>query len=174
MSRMKCGHPGNFPVDVVSKSFLDRLLSSLKGHSTSTPGKRVSGCLSRCPRISPTVWMWMSLLTLTTSESMLHRTISPTMCGVAWSTPEEHSLRFVTAGGNVACLSSCFARTIRRWWIGDRDKGVHAHFLVLSVHYNITIWYTHFFLCLKQWRYPQAKAAMGETWKDSGVGHNTS
>ena len=124
----------NFLVDVVSKSFLERLLSLLKGHSTSTSGKRVSGCF---PDVQESLLQfgveWMSLLALTTSESMLHRAISPTVCGVAWITPEEHSLRFVTAGGNVACLSSCVARTIRRWWIGDRDKGVHAHLLVLSV-----------------------------------------
>ena len=54
MSRMKCGHPGNFPVDVVSKNFLEkyseRLLSSLKAHSTSTSGKRVGGCVFRCLR----------------------------------------------------------------------------------------------------------------------------
>ena len=40
---------------------------------------------------------------------------------------------FVIAGGNVACLSSCVTRTTHRWWIGDSDKGVHAHLLVLSV-----------------------------------------
>ena len=43
MSRMECGQPGTFPVDVVSKSFLERygerLLSSLKAHSTSTSMK---------------------------------------------------------------------------------------------------------------------------------------
>ena len=26
-----------------------------------------------------------------------------------------------------------------------------------TINYNITIWYTHLFLCLKQWRYPQQK-----------------
>ena len=26
-----------------------------------------------------------------------------------------------------------------------------------TIHYNITIWYTNLFLCLKQWRYPQQK-----------------
>ena len=29
-----------------------------------------------------------------------------------------------------------------------------------TIHYNITIWYTNSFLCLKQWRYPQQKAAV--------------
>ena len=43
MSRMECGQLGTFLVDVVSKSFLERygerLLSSLKAHSTSTSMK---------------------------------------------------------------------------------------------------------------------------------------
>ena len=34
-----------------------------------------------------------------------------------------------------------------------------------TIHYNITIWYTNLFLCLKQWRYPAAKAAVDKEWE---------
>ena len=65
MSRMECGQPGTFPVDVVLKSFLERygerLLSSLKARSTSTS---------------------MSLLTCQPVSTCLSTLgISPTMCG---------------------------------------------------------------------------------------------
>ena len=50
-----------------------------------------------------------------------------------------------------------------------------------TIHYNITIWYTNLFLCLKQWRYaPQKQQKQRwnkngrKSWKDSGVGQNTS
>ena len=53
VSRMKCGHPGNMPVDVVSKSFpdVDKVVQKLVN----------------------TVFVCVPV----------HRAISPTMCGVA-------------------------------------------------------------------------------------------
>ena len=34
----------------------------------------------------------------------------------------------------------------------------------VTIHYNITVWYTNLFLCLKQWRYPQQK----QQWMKNG------
>ena len=34
----------------------------------------------------------------------------------------------------------------------------------VTIHYNITIWYTNLFLCLKQWRYPQQR----QQWVKNG------
>ena len=65
VSRMECGQPGNFLLtwcqrvfplcelvegvqDCTCDGYSERLLSSVKAHSTSTSGKRVSGCLSDC------------------------------------------------------------------------------------------------------------------------------
>ena len=106
-------------------------------------------CVCECPRgqleRERVYWLWQPV-------SLRPSTLgfSPTMCGVAWCTPEEHSPRFVTAGGNVACLSSCVARTIHRWWIGDPDKGIHVHLPVLSVR---TTWIPFSHPC--SWRMAQ-------------------
>ena len=34
-----------------------------------------------------------------------------------------------------------------------------------TIHYNITIWYTNLFLCLKQMKIPAAKAAVHKEWE---------
>ena len=34
-----------------------------------------------------------------------------------------------------------------------------------TILYSMTIWYTNLFLCLKQWRYPQQKAAVDKEWE---------
>ena len=45
------------------------------------------------------------------------------------------------------CVWKKFYRNIMR--TTSQEKG--------AIHYNIRIWYTHLFLCLRQWRYPQQK-----------------
>ena len=36
-----------------------------------------------------------------------------------------------------------------------------------TIHYNITIWYKIWFLCLKQWRYPKQKQQVDKEWEKS-------
>ena len=47
----------------------------------------------------------------------------------------------------------------------------------VTLHCNITIWYTNLFLCLKPWRFPQQRQQWmrnGRNWNDSGMGPDES
>ena len=35
-----------------------------------------------------------------------------------------------------------------------------------TIHYNVAIWYTNLFPCLKQWRYPQQKQQWIKNWRN--------
>ena len=84
--------------DCTCDGYSERLLSSVKAHSTSTSGKRYCESTSRYTRHKPNN-VGSDLKDLRAHE---HGEL-----GDPWS-----ELRFVTAGRNVACLSSCVARTV--------------------------------------------------------------